>query len=99
MGGCSKIDMDIIKKYPNLNPVIPSIIELLGYEHPDIWISNHWYKKLDDKWDIETLDKILEQFNKVDKFKNIPYFMVGSRHPNRHGLKKVFDFLSESVLK
>lgn len=99
IGGCFKIDLNIIEKYENLNPVIPSMIELLGYESPNLWMSREWYKKLDDRWDIETLDKILDEFNKVEKFKNIPYFMAGSGHPDRHGLKKVFDFLSESVLK
>lgn len=99
IGGCAKLNVEVIKPYKNLYPIIPSIIEFLGYEQPNIWISSVWHKYIDKKWDLETIDRILNEFYKRGRLQNQLYFSQDSGHPDRHGLKKVFDFLCESVLK
>jgi len=98
MGGCTKLNLDILKKYKNLKPAIPSIIKFLGYEQPNIWISSNWHKFIDKKWDLKTIDQILNEFAKMGRLENQLYFKEDGGHPDREGLEKVFYFLKEKVL-
>jgi hypothetical protein len=100
IGGCSKIDSNLISAYRNLIPIIPSVTELLipGYQHPDIWFSYPWFKELDSRVSSHTLDKLLEQWNIFDKLKDSKYFQIEAGHPDREGHLVIFNYLKK-VLK
>jgi hypothetical protein len=98
LGGCSKLDLELIKEFENLVPLIPSIIEFLcpEFQHPTTWISD-WDKDVDRlKFSLNDLDKLL--CNKKiqdslfeDRFREL--FWPDGMHPNRHAWKIVFDYL------
>lgn len=95
IGGSSKLDTNIIKKYNNLKPTIPSVIELLipGYEHPKLWFGDYisW---IDRQFDIDSLDKIVYHKKLLDGLVNYPeYFSPDREHPNRLGHYKIFEIV------
>ena len=99
IGGCEKLNLDLIKKYDNLIPCVDSMIELLfdnKITHPEIWLTGRWSNKLDSRWSIETLDKILESQRKIDSLAKTDlgsYFHQDGAHPDEHGYKKLHDHI------
>jgi hypothetical protein len=95
LGGCSKLNLDLINKYTNLLPVIPSIPELLmpTFIHPKIWFSD-W---IDQSWrhfDVDSLDNLVYNKTLQDSiFNNKELFWPDGRHPNRHAHRKLFEYL------
>jgi hypothetical protein len=99
IGGCSKLELDLIKYYPNLTPIIPSAIEFLipDFKHPEIWFSR-WYEDIDRQFSIDCINKFL--YNKqlqdqLEKYRDL--FWPDGRHPNRWGHKKIFEYLNENL--
>ena len=98
LGGCSKINSDLIKKYNNLTPLIYSVTEFLlpDYKHPEIWHSN-WHPQIDKIKDIKILVKLLACKRKQDalytnkKYQNL--FYPDGSHPNRYGHYKVYEYI------
>lgn len=99
LGGCSKINLELIKVYKNLIPIIPSITEFLipGYSHPLIWFSGDWYKKINELWSLETIEHLLSQRKIMDNLRLSPYFQVDTGHPDRYGHKKIFEYVKEKL--
>jgi len=100
VGGCSKVDKTLISSYNNLVCVIESIPELLvkDYIMPDIWGMNLWQKKIDDRWDLDVLDKLLEQLKMTEWLHdNSPYFYIDPMHPDSEGYKKVYECIKEKL--
>ena len=100
VGGCSKVDKTLINSYNNLVCVIESIPELLvkDYVMPDIWGMNLWQQKIDDRWDLDVLDKLLEQLKMTEWLHdNSPYFYIDPMHPDSEGYKKVYDYIKEKL--
>jgi hypothetical protein len=99
LGGCSKLDINLISEFTNLRPVIESIPEFLlpHYIHPIIIFSN-WYTLVDRQFDIDSLTKLVDlkkiQDSLVDERE---FFWPDGYHPNRYGLKKVFDYLIDQL--
>ena len=101
LGGCSKVDMNMVKDFSNIKVVIPSIPEFLspGYVAPEIYVDG-WVKDIDNKYDLETIDKIIEQkqlwwwLNR-----NCSHFKDDFAHPDRHGYEKVYNYIKETVFK
>lgn len=101
IGGCSKLDLDLIKSFPNLNPIIPSVIEFLipDFNHPETWFSgSRWYLHIDRQFSIDCIDKFL--YNKqlqhdLEKYPDL--FWPDGRHPNRNGHRKIFEYLNENL--
>lgn len=101
MGGCSKLNVDELRNYPNLIPLIPSVIEFLipNFTHPKIWFSGDWVLNLDDRWDLKTLDCIIAEHKKMHSLpKHSIYFELDGGHPDRHGHKKIYEFIKRTVL-
>jgi lysophospholipase L1-like esterase len=98
IGGCSKIDTEILSKYSNLICAIPSIPEFLqsGYTMPDIWGMSKWQKKIDKRWSVETLDKLIEQLKLTEWLHtNCPHFFTDPFHPDSEGYQKVYEYLKK----
>ena len=105
IGGCEKLNLELIKKYDNLIPCVDSMIELIfdnKITHPEIWITGLWAHHLDERWNIETLDKILESQRKIISLKSSNlgnYFHIDAGHPDRHGHKKLYEYIVANFLK
>lgn len=102
LGGCSKLDMDLIKNYKNLIPLIPSITEFLldDYTHPNLWHSD-WINHV-EKLDVDTIDLLLidkkkqDSLSSVEKYKE--FFWPDGGHPNRKGHRVLYDYIIENVI-
>ena len=98
LGGCSKVDTELLSKYSNLTCIMPSIPEFLqpGYTHPTIFGVSEWQKRIDDKWDLDTIDYIIDQIKSTEWLHdNCPYFFVDPAHPDIDGYRMV----AEHILK
>ena len=98
LGGCSKVDTELLSKYSNLTCIMPSIPEMLspGYTHPTIFGVSEWQKRIDDKWDLDTIDYIIDQIKSTEWLHdNCPYFFVDPAHPDIDGYRMV----AEHILK
>jgi hypothetical protein len=106
LGGCSKLDMVQIKKFTNLNPLIPSIIEWLisQYTMPTTYCSfvsaevtfSDWTNLIGKQFDLDSLDKLVYNKKIQDSLRDYPeFFWPDGAHPNRKALKLVY----ENILK
>ena len=95
IGGVSKLNLDLMNKYSNLIPYIPSMIEFLipDYEHP-ILCPSEWFNHVNDRqFDLESLDKLLDckrRFGTLRQ-KHHTLFWPDGAHPNRYGHKILFE--------
>lgn len=98
LGGATKLNLDLISSYKNLQPTIPSIPEFIfnDYTHPIIWTSD-WVNLINKQFSLDCIDKFLYYKKIQDQLaeKEIyqEFFWPDGNHPNRHGIKKVFDYL------
>ena len=95
IGGLSKLNIELMSKYKNLVPYIPSMIEFLipEYEHP-ILCPTAWYKHFKYKqFELECLDKMLaceKAFDRLrEEYPNL--FWPDGNHPNRYGHQLLFE--------
>lgn len=98
-GGSSKLNLDLIENYSNLIPLVPSIPEFLlpNFVHPEIWQSD-WYTLVGRQFDIASIDKLLHNKkiqDSLETYKDL--FWPDGNHPNRHGLKILFDFVIKEL--
>jgi hypothetical protein len=97
IGGGSKLDLDLIKLYPNLIAYIPSVTEWAepDYVHPAIWTS-WWEKLIVRQLDIDSLDKLVDCKRVQDSLAEYKkYFWPDGSHLNRTGHKMLFDKISK----
>lgn len=100
IGGCSKINKNLLLKYKNLHLLIESVMELLieNFIQPNLWFSSDWYQQLDERWNLDTIDKILDDRRKCDSLKEMsPHFYKDSGHPDREGHEKIFNFIKMNL--
>jgi hypothetical protein len=100
LGGCSKLNVELMSGFSNLYPIIDSIPEFLlpHYSHPKIWHSD-WYTKIGRLMDIDSLDKLVDLKKTQDSLiDEKEFFWPDGGHPNRHGIKKVFDYLVDRLV-
>ena len=103
IGGCSKLNMELIKKYNNLYPLIDSVTEFIlpTYTHPKLWCSD-WIKVV-DRLDMESIDLLLKDKLNQDSLADTKikehkeYFWPDGGHPNRKGHKVLYDFIIDSL--
>jgi hypothetical protein len=103
IGGCSKLNLPLMKKYENLYPLIESVTEFIlpNYQHPRLWHSD-WINVV-DKLDMESIDFLLEDKLKQDSLADTEikehreYFWPDGGHPNRKGHKVLYDFIINSL--
>jgi len=97
IGGCSKLNIDLISKYENLIPFVESLTELIlvDYKHPEIWCSD-WINHI-EKLNESTIDFLLPNKMKQDSLSEVEeyrkYFWPDGNHPNRHGHRVLYDFI------
>ena len=104
IGGCSKLNLELIKKYNNLYPLIESVTEFIlpNYEHPKLWYSD-WIKFV-DKLDMESIDLLLKDKLNQDSLANTEikehkeYFWPDGGHPNRKGHRVLYDYIIKNVI-
>ena len=103
LGGVNKIPLDMVKKYPNIVPIMPSVVEFitphLG-EHNDLWWGQ-WILGIPYlDYNIDCLERIVNNKERIDyivdpDFKK--YYWPDGKHPNRLGHKVIFDYLCEQL--
>jgi len=89
IGGLARLEK-CINKYPNLIPLIPSVIEMFGAQEPDFWIEN-W---IDAK--IKFSDTFLTELEEMpNPWELLPkkWFYPDGVHPNRHAHYKIFKYI------
>ena len=97
IGGCSKLNVELISKYKNLIPFIESLTELIlvDYKHPEIWHSD-WIDYV-ERLDESVIDFLLPNKMKQDSLSEIDgyrkYFWPDGSHPNRYGHKVLYNFI------
>jgi hypothetical protein len=91
LGGTTKLNLTLLEKYPNLYPVIPSIIEMFGEAHVKIWPSD-WIRtpQVLESLSHSTVDYLYSECN-LNLSKE--WFFPDGRHPNRKAHKKIFEYL------
>ena len=98
IGGCSKVNVDIIKRYSNLTALIPSTIELLTTsKHPNFWCTD-WAHTVSEKIDRRSLDLLFEELNNPPiqlRRLHSRYYWPDGCHLNRHGHRKIFEYIIE----
>ena len=97
IGGCSKLDLELMAQNPNLIAYIPSVIEWLepDYVHPAIWTS-WWEKLIVRQMHIDSLDQLVECKKTQDSLCNYKkYFWPDGAHLNRLGHQMLFDKISK----
>jgi hypothetical protein len=104
IGGCGKINIDMISKFTNLFPLIESVPQFLypDFIHPDIWISDFVWDDLYNRLPNDMLSQLLERKKIVDSFhdkKYEKYFQPDGRHPNRLGHQKIYEFIKTRLEK
>jgi hypothetical protein len=96
IGGCSKLDLDLMKQFNNLIPVIPSIYELFepSYTHPVIWMSE-WHVLIGRQFDIDSIGKFSYNKDNQNALRELDsdYMSLDGTHANRTGYKKITDHL------
>ena len=93
IGGCGKLNLDLMSSFTNLVPYIESLPTWLEpeFEHPEIWVSN-WINLVDKQFDLDSLDKLLNCKKEQDKlFQYKKYFWPDGRHMNRLGHEILFN--------
>lgn len=99
IGGCSKLNLSLISKYKNLIPLIPSIPEMFihNFTHPGIWQSD-WSKLIGHQFSLDSLYKLTrdKEFQDI-LFDEKDLFWPDGRHLNRHGHKKLHDFICTTL--
>ena len=99
IGGCSKLDLELMAQYPNLIAYIPSVTEWAepDYIHPSIWIS-WWEKLIVRQMPIDSLDQLVECKKMQDRLADYKkYFWPDGKHLNRLGHQLLFDKISKDV--
>lgn len=97
IGGCSKLDSQLIANYPNLIPIIPSIIEFFGCVSPAIWSSAFLIDQIRPDVPVTVLDMLLENTADPLKIFDQKWFFPDGAHPNRSAHLKIFEYLVQHV--
>lgn len=109
MGGCSDINVSLMNRYSNLNPVIPSIVEFFGCKNPPLWVpGSRWLSDNGIKISESIINFMYEtdvswqrggeyRF-RIDYYLDKKWFFPDGHHPNRHALKKIFEYLVDFKL-
>jgi hypothetical protein len=103
IGGCSKINLQMISQFTNLYPIIESAIEFLYplFQHPNIWISDFVWDDLYNSLNNSMLSELLERKKIVDSLHSgeyAQYFQPDGRHPNRFGHYRLYEYIKSSVM-
>jgi len=103
IGGCGKINLQMISQFSNLIPLIESVPQFLypQFNHPDIWISDFVWDHLYNTLNNNLLSHLLERKKIVDSLhfgEYAEYFQPDGRHPNRLGHYKIYEYI-KSVLR
>jgi hypothetical protein len=102
LGGCGKLNLELIKNYNNLIPLVPSVTELIlqDYSHPRLWFSE-WYEKVDERFDLESIDFLLIDKRKQDSLAldmdKKEFFWPDGGHPNRKGHKVLYEYICQKL--
>jgi len=95
LGGVSKIHLDLIRDFNNLDPVIPSIIEWLIPNFTAAALNfSDWTDLIGRQFSITDLDRLVYAKKIQDAVYDYPdVFYPDSVHPNLKAHKMIFDFL------
>jgi len=99
LGGISKVTNKMVDKYPNMEVIIPSVLEFLLPEitHPPFWISSEWLQYVSDDIDSVSIKKIVDISEWQQTLEHGPdgqkYFYPDGAHPNHLGYLKVFNYI------
>ena len=103
LGGVNKIQLDIVEKYPNIVPIMPSVVEFITPQfgrHNDLWWGQ-WILSIPYmEYNTDCLEKIVQskessEFTMHPDFKK--YYWPDGKHPNRLGHWKIFEHLCDQL--
>jgi lysophospholipase L1-like esterase len=100
VGGLSKLNIELMKDYKNLIPMIPSVKELCVPDHCHSNIAfSDWINYISKEFqDFDELISIKHEFdNFFENPSNKVFFWPDGVHPNRYGHKIIFDKLCDTL--
>ena len=93
LGGTTRLDLDLMKKYSNLHPVIPSIAEFFGDVQVRIWPSS-WVQEFASKYEKIFTESLLNYlYSECNINLSVKWFYPDGGHPNRAAHEKIFECL------
>jgi hypothetical protein len=103
LGGVNKIQLDIVGKYPNIVPIIPSVVEFITPHfgsHNDLWWGQWTLSIPYVDYNLDCLERIVQnkessEFTMHSDFKY--YYWPDLKHPNRRGHKVIFNYLCKQL--
>jgi hypothetical protein len=99
IGGCSKLNLNLMSNYTNLYPLIASVPEMLipKFKHPRLWQSD-WAALVDRQFDGDSLRRLAADKQRQDRlFAETELFWPDGRHPNRQGHKVLCDYICNKL--
>lgn len=103
LGGVNKINLDLVKKYPNIVPIMPSVVEHITPhfgEHNDLWWGQ-WILGIPYMdYDLDCLERIVNDKEHVYFIADPDYrkyYWPDGKHPNRLGHRVIFDYLCQKL--
>lgn len=109
IGGCAKINLDLISQFHNLEPIIPSVTEFLipHYTHPEYVLTDNSEREECFNLDASALDNLLDNWKKQSYLSeprsmiNDPlvrkYFLEDGAHINRWGHLEIFNYMCQKL--
>jgi lysophospholipase L1-like esterase len=103
IGGLSKLNLELLAKYPNLVPLIPSVMEFLvpGFAAPAVIYSKwtRWFDSRKHLFSVNDLDRITLEMVKITGLrKDYPeLFWPDGVHPNREGHRLLFNHICKEL--
>ena len=99
IGGCHPLNLEILKKFSNLNPVLVSMMQhLTSGTIPTLWRSDNWSNHIHQKFiSREMLDYVCKQEELREQLPK-EYFWPDGWHPNRQGYKIIYDYIKDLVV-
>ena len=100
IGGCHPLNLDLIKQFDNLVPVMTSMMQELAPDQtiPTVWRSDNWTDHIDQKYISKAmLDFICEEERLREELPR-DYFWPDGWHPNRYGYEIIYDKLKSNII-
>lgn len=100
LGGVQKVNKKMVKRYKNIEILIPSCIEFLTKDEniavPDI-VFNGGSNGINTRIPRDTIDWTINQIDIWNSIGDTKFFSTDGKHPDRHGHWEIFKYIIEKL--